>query len=262
MAIFVACFPRTDPIERLGTYATPVKMSAAGETGRSAQRAPGGASLKVKPAHAHLRHLRLPLPVHGRRRRALVSQPRRAPRGRRARGHLPDAAPVGPRRGAGAGWVRAGHSGRPADGALHRERPAADPAAARVRARRAPGICCATAAATTSCIPAPSRTSRCSRRPCCARCAATGSSSTGSRSGAAPTGTTTSAASRGGSARSSSAPARRSRSARSASPRCTQRACAPRVCAARSPCCAGSTPGRCSPRRRARRIRSCCSRAG
>ena len=42
--------------------------------------------------------LRLPLSLHRRRRRALVPQPRRAARGRGARGHLPDAAPVGARR--------------------------------------------------------------------------------------------------------------------------------------------------------------------
>ena len=51
-------------------------------------------------AHARLPRLRLPVPLHGRRRRALVSQPRRAPRRRGTRGHLPDAAPVGARRAA------------------------------------------------------------------------------------------------------------------------------------------------------------------
>ena len=69
--------------------------------------------------HAHLRRLRLPLPAHRRRRRALVSQPRRAPGRRRARGHLPDAAPVGSRR-APRDRRGAGRGGRPADGALHR----------------------------------------------------------------------------------------------------------------------------------------------
>ena len=69
---------------------------------------------------ARLRRLRLPVPVHRRRRRALVSQPRRAPRAGGARGHLPDAAPVGSRRrrptSTGGG---AGRRGRSADGAVH-----------------------------------------------------------------------------------------------------------------------------------------------
>ncbi len=61
-------------------------------------------------------------PLHGRRRRALVPQPRRAPRRRRTRGDLPDAAPVGSRR-AGRDPGRARGRRRAADGALQRGRP-------------------------------------------------------------------------------------------------------------------------------------------
>ena len=60
-------------------------------------------SASLRRLHADLPGLRLPLPLHRRRRRALVSQPRRAPGGGRPRGHLPHPAPVGarrPRRGA------------------------------------------------------------------------------------------------------------------------------------------------------------------
>ena len=84
----------------------------------------------------------------------------RSARRRGPRRHLPDAAPVG--RGDRAEIAgRPGRRRRPADGAVRRGRPAAHPAAAGVRRRRARGTCCATAAATTSCTPRRSRTSRC-----------------------------------------------------------------------------------------------------
>ncbi len=87
--------------------------------------------------HADLPGLRLPVPLHRRRRRALVPQPRRAARGRGARGDLPDAAPVGARR-ARRGPGRAGASPSGPRMELYAERgPAPDPAAARVRARGA-----------------------------------------------------------------------------------------------------------------------------
>ncbi len=51
----------------------------------------------LRRRHADLPRLRLPVPAHRRRRRALVPQPRRAPGRRGPRGHLSDPAPVGPR---------------------------------------------------------------------------------------------------------------------------------------------------------------------
>src|SRR5205085_5540072 len=57
-------------------------------------------------ASARLHRLRLPLPVHDRRRRALVPEPERAPRRARARGHLSDVEAV-------ANGRVAGGSGRP-----------------------------------------------------------------------------------------------------------------------------------------------------
>ncbi len=156
--------------------------------------------------HADLPRLRLPVPVHGRRRRALVPQPRAAARGRRPRGHLPDAAPVG--RAASAASFRACASSRPARGwrSTRGAGSAAIAAAARVRRRRALRTCCATAGATTSSTPRRSRTSRCwppARRAAAAR--ATASSSTGTRCGARRTGASTSAASAAASAGRSSA---------------------------------------------------------
>ena len=83
---------------------------------------------------ARLPRLRLPLPPHRRRGRALVPQPGRAARRRRARGHVPHAAPVAARCGSGrAGGARGG--GRPAARALYDVGAAADRAAAGVRAR-------------------------------------------------------------------------------------------------------------------------------
>ena len=157
-------------------------------------------------------------PVHGRRRRALVSQPRRAPRGGRTRGHLPDlrrwdggAPPELP--------ARFGRRRRSADGALRGRWAAAHPTA--VFGLGVFWHLRAAGGATTSSIPASSRTSRCWPRVRFVRRGATGYSSTGSRSGAAPTGSTISAASRalGGW---SGAPLRRSRTERSASPSCTR----------------------------------------
>ena len=58
------------------------------------------------PKRAYLPRLRLSLPVHGRRRRALVSSARRASRRRGIRGHVPDPPAVGRGR-------RAEHPGRP-----------------------------------------------------------------------------------------------------------------------------------------------------
>ena len=54
--------------------------------------------LRASPARADLPRLRLPLPAHRRRGRALVPQPGRTPGCRGPRGDLPDAAPVGSRR--------------------------------------------------------------------------------------------------------------------------------------------------------------------
>ena len=91
-------------------------------------------------------------PLHGRRRRALVSQPRRASRRRRPRGHLPDAAPVGARRAGEIPGVRVVAAGPRM--ALYRE---AGRGGSRRRSCSAPacsGTCCATAGATTSCTPA------------------------------------------------------------------------------------------------------------
>ena len=114
------------------------------------------------PRRADLHRLRLPLSAHGRRRRALVPQPRRAAGRGGSRGHLPDAPPVARRRATpasrGAAWSPVGPRMQ-----LYARRPAADRAAARVRARRARGTCCATAGATTSCTRRRSRTSRCWR---------------------------------------------------------------------------------------------------
>ena len=85
------------------------------------------------PKRAYLPRLRLPLPVHGGGRRALVSSARRAPRRGGIRGHVPDPPAVGRRR-------RAEHSRRPrrdgraAVGALRR-RQAADRACTSLRVR-------------------------------------------------------------------------------------------------------------------------------
>ena len=82
-----------------------------------------------------LPRLRLPVPPHRRRRRALVPQRRRAAERGRARGHVPDAPPVAARRRSGRAVGPRGR-GRPAAGALHPLRPPAHRAAARLRARR------------------------------------------------------------------------------------------------------------------------------
>src|SRR2546429_7163371 len=88
-----------------------------------------------------MRRLRLPVSVHSGRCRALVPRSRRALGGRGTRGHLPDDAPVGPRRAGRAKARRARRRGEPAAGAVHRERAPTHLAAARVRAWsvRAPG---------------------------------------------------------------------------------------------------------------------------
>ena len=83
---------------------------------------------------ARLRGLRLPLSLHGGRRRALVPQPGRAARRAGAHRHVPDAAAVAAR-GAAIDARRRGEGGRPEDAAV-RERAAADPPAAPLRARR------------------------------------------------------------------------------------------------------------------------------
>ena len=88
-------------------------------------------------------------PVHDRGRRALVSQPRRAPGRGGARGHLPDAAPVGARRAARPRRAHAGRDRGPAHGAVHGR---ADGGASCRRSCSGWGCsctCCETAAATT-----------------------------------------------------------------------------------------------------------------
>ncbi len=124
--------------------------------------------------------------------RALVPESAGTPGRRRPRGRLPDAAPVAGGRGRGRPR-RAGHRGRAAawrstgaaaaDGSRRRSasarRPRAPREARRSLRRRPHGR--------------RFRTSRCSRRRCCGRFAATGSSSTGTRSGRATTGASTSA---------------------------------------------------------------------
>ena len=101
-------------------------------------------------------------------------EPRRAPRRRRTRGHLPDAAPVGrgARRRGSTGACTCAPSGRSmalyTDGGRRRIR-----AAARVRRSACSGPPAArTAGATTSCTRPPSPTSRCSRRASRAGCGA------------------------------------------------------------------------------------------
>ena len=166
--------------------------------GCAAMVAKGLASLCRAP-HADLPRLRLPVPLHGRGRRALVPQPRRAAGGRGPRGHLPDAAPVASRRARrrsrACGWSRWARAWRCTPG-----RPAPHPAAARVRRGRARRTCCATAAATTSCTRRPFPTSRCWPPLPCAGSAASGSWSTGTSCGAATTGSSTSGAAAAGSA--------------------------------------------------------------
>ena len=104
------------------------------------------------PRRAHLHRLRLPVPLHRRRRRALVPQPRAAPRGRRPRRHLPHAAPVAARR-ARRDPGRARRRRRAADGALRRAAASAGSCRRWCSAPACSGTCCATAAATTSCTP-------------------------------------------------------------------------------------------------------------
>ncbi len=84
---------------------------------------------------ADLSRLRLPVPAHCRRSRALVSQPCGTSCGGRPRGHLPDDAPVGARREPGR-RRRAGGRSRAANAALHVHGPAQDRAPARVRCGR------------------------------------------------------------------------------------------------------------------------------
>ena len=81
------------PRRKLRSCGAPRIAAPTGGTG-------GPWTLRQTAARARLPGLRLPLPVHGRRRRALVPQPRRAAGGGRPRGHLPDAAAVGPARSA------------------------------------------------------------------------------------------------------------------------------------------------------------------
>ena len=120
--------------------------------------------------HADLPRLRLPVPVHRRRRRALVPQPRRAPRRGGPRGDLPDAAPVGraaPTSVPGVDVVAVGprmalYTGgrrRIAAAARVRRRRALAPAAPRAPLRRRPHR-------------RRSRTSRCWRRRSRGRCGA------------------------------------------------------------------------------------------
>ncbi len=113
-------------------------------------------------AHADLHRLRLPVPVHvgGAERWYRNLAERLAARG--PRGHVPDAAPVGARRGAATSPACASSpSGRAWRSTRDGRR--------RRRCRRSSsGSACsrhlsATAAATTSCTPRRSRTSRCSR---------------------------------------------------------------------------------------------------
>ena len=197
----------------------------------------------VEPC-AHLPRLRLPLPAHRRRRRALVPQPRRAARRRRARGDVPDAAPVGSRAAAGRAG-RARRHGRPA---------------ARRSTRRSAGAGSSRRSCSGRRAGAPARhgrrydvvhtasfpyfsPARGGRRA--ALRGATGSSSTGTRCGRARTGATTSAGPAAGSAGASSGlcvrvPQRAfcfSRAARRAAARGGR-------CAARSRCCAGQFDGR------------------
>ena len=73
----------------------------------------------MMPRHANLRRLRLPVPLHRRRRRALVPQPRRAPGAGGSRGHLLDPAPVGQGPEARPRRAHRGRGGRPAHGAVH-----------------------------------------------------------------------------------------------------------------------------------------------
>src|SRR6266545_60124 len=84
---------------------------------------------------AGLHRLRLPIPLHHRRGRTVVSQPRRTPCIQRPRGYLPHSPAVGTRRGA-RHTRRARHCRLAAHGAL-RAWPPAHPAAAAVRPRRA-----------------------------------------------------------------------------------------------------------------------------
>ena len=141
-------------------------------------------------SRACLHRLRLPVPVHDRRGRALVPQPCRAAGRSWPRRHAAHAAPVGARR-------RARRSGcprrrcRPADGALRDE---ADDAACCRRSSSGSGCSAtssATAAATTSSTPPRSPTSRSSRRAPRADDGATGSWSTGTRCGPGSTGAST-----------------------------------------------------------------------
>ena len=130
----------TSGVGRLGRGGGCLLECAHGGSGRSNACAPRGSAAVARAsvddvwdAAARVRdlpRLRLPVPPHRRRRRALVPQPRRAARRRGPRGHLPDAAPVGARRGAArspaCGSSRSGRGWRSTcDG------PAADRAAAR-----------------------------------------------------------------------------------------------------------------------------------
>src|SRR5438105_1315775 len=65
-------------------------------------RPPNSTNLYKDPRSARLPRLRPPLPVHDRRRRALVPRPRRPPGRARTLGHLPDPAALAARRAPGA----------------------------------------------------------------------------------------------------------------------------------------------------------------
>ena len=107
-------------------------------------------SASLRRLHEDLPGLRLPLPLHRRRRRALVSEPRRAPGGGRPRGHLPHPAPMGarrPRRSAGSedrqrwaahGALRGGGTTSDIPPGRVRRRRALASAAARAPLRRGP----------------------------------------------------------------------------------------------------------------------------
>ena len=191
-------------------------------------------------ARARLPGLRLPVPVDGRRRGALVPEPRRTPGRRGPRGHLPDATPVGRRRSA-----RDRGGSRPRGlwrrRALRRGRqPPCRPAAALRLGRAAPSAAPRARLRRRAPLLVPLLLGA-RRRRWRARAGATGSSSTGSRSGAGTTGSSTSAASAGASATRSSASACACPSARSASRACTRRGCSRRACAASTSCSAGCT---------------------
>src|SRR5580693_3270624 len=87
--------------------------------GRARASHPTGTPSMLARAYARVPDLRLPVPVHGGRRGALVPQPRRAAGGGGARGDLPDATPVGARRAPRPRSTRARRVRGPTHGAVY-----------------------------------------------------------------------------------------------------------------------------------------------